>query len=41
MGTKTHKFTFDFSSLLVFTISAGIGLYIVYELIAAYVKLFH
>jgi hypothetical protein len=41
MGVKTHKFTFDFSSLVIFTLSVAIGLYIVYELVAAYIELFH
>ncbi|MGD8572116.1 MAG: hypothetical protein PVG89_02545 [Gammaproteobacteria bacterium] len=40
MRTRTHKFQLDITSTLVFVVSVGIGLYIAYELIAAYIRLF-
>ena len=41
MGTKAHRFSFDFGSALVFAVSVALGLYIVYELVAAYIQLFY
>ena len=41
MDIKLSHFTFDISSALVFLVSVGIGLYVLFELIVAYVKLFN
>ena len=41
MDIKLHGFTFDITSALVFVSSVAIGLYIVFELVVAYVELFH